>query len=65
MEPHKQSLEKGQLNNTINPKFLFPKEFSISAVSSVLRKKIDMDKEESLIIYVEHNGKHILLKQTD
>jgi hypothetical protein len=62
LEPNAQELAAGSIPTAANPKFLFPAEFSCAQVTTVLRKKLDLQQTESLLLFAECNGKYRLVK---
>lgn len=62
IEPNLQELDSQAIPGLHNPKFLFPAEFSCAQVLTVLRKKLDLQQTESLLLFVEGRGRYRLLR---
>ena len=52
------------IDDLANPKFLMPKSFLLGEVSLILRRKLALKKEDSLILFV-NNGRDVVKNNED
>lgn len=62
LEPNIDELNRGVICAVHNPKFLFPVQFNCAQVSSVLRKKLDLNAHETLLLFARTGDKHQLIR---
>ena len=58
LEPNAEELNRGVISAVHNPKFLFPIQFNCAQVSSILRKKLDLNTQETLLLFARVGDKY-------